>query len=36
MTNEEIMSYIYEDRKAIKQDKDISRMVKLMNKLGNI
>ena len=35
MTNEEIMSYIYEDRKAIKQDKDISRMVKLMNKLGN-
>ena len=35
MTNEEIMSYIYEDRKAIKQGKDISRMVKLMNKLGN-
>ena len=35
MTNEEIMSYIYEDRKVIKQDKDISRMVKLMNKLGN-
>lgn len=35
MTNEEIMSYIYEDRKAIKEDKDLSRMKMLMEKLGN-
>ena len=35
MTNKEIMSYIYEDRKAIKEDKDLSRMKMLMEKLGN-
>lgn len=35
MTNEEIMSYIYDERQTIKNDRDLSRMVELMEKLGN-
>lgn len=35
MTNEEIISYIYKDRKNNKEKKDNSRMISLMNKLNN-
>lgn len=35
MTNEEIISYIYKDRKNNKEKKDNSRMINLMHKLNN-
>ena len=35
MTNEEIISYIYKERKSNKEKKDNSRMLSFMNKLNN-
>ena len=36
MTEEEIISYIYKERKSNNDKKDNSRMIKLMEKLKNI
>ena len=35
MTNEEIIKYIYKERKSIKDKKDNSRMKSFLNKIGN-